>query len=339
MMSIANTEVRFHIAEIFRAEIFSVADCQLQVVADCNQAADIWREAGKKYNMTQLAADQKIAASGMVEIFCHANPPTIPSDWEMDCIEHGASYSDGHEIWLAVADSLIIIEHLSAPRLQIWVGKTEFARSVEGLDILLAYALPSILRCCHRFEIHAAGLISPNSDRGILVLGDSGSGKSTLAVRLVQSGWQYLSDDLMLLQAAESEVKAWGLRRVFALTDQTIQFCFATRIASELRGEKYYILPEDLWANAGATLTKPAALFFTRLTFDATSSVERLAPAEAMLQLIRQSPWLCYDPRTSQTHTNILKQLTGQAPAYQLNAGRDLLLEPEAAHRLLQPYL
>ena len=339
MTSVAQTQIQFQVAEIFQAEIYRVADCQLQIVADSLEAADIWREAGNKYYMTRLEEGQEIDVTGMVEIFCCANSPAIPSDWEMDFIEHGVAFSDGREIWLAVADSLIIIEHLSAPRLQIWVGKTEFARSAEGLDILLAYALPSILRCCHRFEIHAAGLISPNSDRGILVLGDSGSGKSTLAVRLVQSGWQYLSDDLMLLKAAESEVAAWGLRRFFALTDQTIQFCFATRIASELQGEKYYVLPEDLWTGARATLTKPAALFFSRLTFDATSSVERLAPAEAMLQLIRQSPWLCYDPRTAQTHTEILKQLTEQSPAYQLNAGRDLLLEPDAANRLLQPYL
>lgn len=321
---------------------YRVADCVLQIHADSEQSAAIWQTAGSKYQMAELSTGLALDVSGTVEIYSQAIPPSIPNDWEMEFIEHGASFTNGKQLWLAVADSLIALNALPVNRVQIWIGCTTFARSAEGLDILLAYALPAILHCRNRFEIHAAGLIAPNSEQGILVLGDSGSGKSTLTVRLVQSGWQYLSDDLMLLREQGQGVVAWGLRCVFALTDQTLHFCLpnvAAQIAARRDEDKHYVSPCDLFAMNGALSTKPAALFFTRLTYEARSSIEPLAPSESMLQLIRQSPWLCYDPRTAHVHTEVLKALSTQCRAYQLNAGRDLLLEPERADHLLKPYL
>jgi hypothetical protein len=47
--------------------------------------------------------------------------------------------------------------------------------------------------------IHAAGLASP--DGALLLAGKGGSGKTTLAAALTADGWEYLSDDAVLLKA------------------------------------------------------------------------------------------------------------------------------------------
>ena len=135
MSYLALSQLRFH-----STALFQVADCLLQVVADSAQAAEIWQEAGVKYQMTQVSADTETEVSGTVGIFCEAPPPLVPHDWEMELIEDGASFTDGKELWLVVADSMIVRAALPGHRIQIWVGDTAYARSTEGLGILLAYA-------------------------------------------------------------------------------------------------------------------------------------------------------------------------------------------------------
>ncbi len=63
------------------------------------------------------------------------------------------------------------------------------------------------------YGLHAAG-VSWN-DHGFLLAGSSGSGKTTLTCALARSGWQYLSDDTVLLQRGQSGVEALAFGRPF----------------------------------------------------------------------------------------------------------------------------
>ena len=63
--------------------------------------------------------------------------------------------------------------------------------------------------------MHAACLTQ--GDAGCLFIGESDSGKSTLAMRLVESGWHYLSDDSVLLSREGGGIEAYPLRRDFCL--------------------------------------------------------------------------------------------------------------------------
>ncbi|NOT61631.1 MAG: hypothetical protein HOP19_15555 [Acidobacteria bacterium] len=91
--------------------------------------------------------------------------------------------------------------------------------------IEFGYALQALLRYRGRFTAHAAAVIEPITQTGLLLVGASGSGKTTTTLQLVRQGWQYLSDDLLLLGATEQGIAAWGLRRAFAATERTLAAC------------------------------------------------------------------------------------------------------------------
>jgi predicted ATP-dependent serine protease len=61
--------------------------------------------------------------------------------------------------------------------------------------------LQFVLRCARfgLFDLHSAGVVDPETAKGVLIVGSSGSGKSTLALQLATAGWPYLSDDELLL--------------------------------------------------------------------------------------------------------------------------------------------
>jgi hypothetical protein len=101
-------------------------------------------------------------------------------------------------------------------------------------------------------------------------------------------------------------------------------------------GEKYAIDPQQLFAQGSITSCVPQALFFTRLTHLPHSEVAPVPQSEAMMRLLRQSPWVCYDPVTASQQTQTLMQLAKQCQAFLLHAGRDLLEQPHRAEELLR---
>jgi ABC-type polar amino acid transport system ATPase subunit len=51
-----------------------------------------------------------------------------------------------------------------------------------------SFAVCAALRRYGLFDLHSAGVVEPESDSAVLIVGPSGSGKSTLALQLVNSG-------------------------------------------------------------------------------------------------------------------------------------------------------
>lgn len=47
------------------------------------------------------------------------------------------------------------------------------------------------------YGLHANGIVKNGA--GILLVGDAGSGKTTISLSLIVQGWNYLSDDVVLL--------------------------------------------------------------------------------------------------------------------------------------------
>src|SRR6185295_4051798 len=107
------------------------------------------------------------------------------------------------------------------PLVGVWIGKNPPARERAALARLIFNASMAAMRRCGLFDLHAAGLAQARSGTGLLLIGPSGSGKSTLATQLAAAGWQYLSDDSLLLYKKDEQVEARALRRVFALSDET----------------------------------------------------------------------------------------------------------------------
>jgi len=203
------------------------------------------------------------------------------------------------------------------------------------------------LRRRRLFELHSGAVINRESGQGVLIIGPSGSGKSTLTVQLAAAGWHFLTDDVLLLSEEGGLVKAWPLRRCFAITSETLaasNFLRDSASLNHLRAagteqsrDKKQFLPHRVFDSEFREQCLPRTLFFSQISGEERSQVSRLSSAESMARLIRMSPWSCYDRSTAAEHLAALSALVKQSTGYSLLAGKDLL-DPARAKELISSY-
>lgn len=270
--------------------------------------------------------------------------PAIPADWpRFDVAGGGTCHTDGRASYLNLDGSTVAIG-ASAPdhaSVEVWMDGL-LPLDAPILTRVVTYALSAALRQRRRFELHSGAVIDPADGRGVLLVGPSGSGKSTLTVHLASAGWPFLTDDVLLLSKADADadVIAWPLRRCFAITPQTFAASrfLQARTSPDLMDtlaadpgrpddtqDKQLFPPHDVFTAPFEDRCMPGTLVFPTLTGERHSRVARLSRGEAMTRLIRMSPWSCYDQSTAAGHLAMLGDLTTQATAYALFAGRDLL--------------
>lgn len=197
-------------------------------------------------------------------------------------------------------------------------------------------ALFLMLRPRGFFPLHAAALA--RGERGLLLVAESDAGKSTTAFRLVQQGWDYLSDDSVLLRPGPEAVAAVALRRTFGL-DLGAEALFPELAGIEDRQPSdpaKRSVPMTALYPAQATLCcRPRTLVFPEIVDRAESMLVPMSGAEALLGLAGQSPLLSFRPDWSREHLALLGRLVNQTEAYRLRAGRDLLHDPRRIVHLL----
>jgi hypothetical protein len=260
-----------------------------------------------------------------IEFFCGDSLPQIPPNLNhFEIAEGGQCYTDRGELYLALDESLIHLENGAPVRVRLW-----FEKLPEPGDPLPAratsFAVCAALRRFGLFELHSAGLVHPDSEKGVLIVGPSGSGKSTLAQQLATAGWPYLSDDEVLLTLVDGEVEARGFRSFFAVrgeADTGLKTCFD---------------PALVFASGRRLKASPGVLLFTSLSGQQETRLNRLTQAESMSRLIRACPWATYDTSIAGANLELLSVLARQTSAFDLHAGRDLLL-PGCAADLLSQY-
>jgi hypothetical protein len=222
----------------------------------------------------------------------------------------------------------------NARGVEAWIGTGAASRERAALARLVFEATMVALRRCGLFELHAAGVIEPETGGGFLVVGPSGSGKSTLATQLASAGWRYLSDDALLLRGGDS-VEACALRREFAVTEQTVAAGVLEGFEDMLKEPvpfdplKRRFKPHAIFPEGFAESCEPRALFFPVITNEPASGARRLTQAETMRGLLRMCPWACYDRPAAAAHLGLLARLARQAAGFELRAGRDLLGDAE----------
>ena len=257
-----------------------------------------------------------------ISFHCAQSLPDIPSHLNhFEIAEAGRCYTDGADFYLALGNAVVHLKSGSPVTVSVW-----FEELPERGDPLLArvgsFAVCAALRRYGLFDLHSAGVVEPESDSAVLIVGPSGSGKSTLALHLVNSGWPYLSDDELLLSVADGFVEARGFRSFFAVgTDKNEPF-------------KYCFEPDTPRTEKAV----PRCLLFTRLNESENSNLQKLTQAETMTRLLRACPWATYDTSIAGANLGLLSCLARQAIGFDLSAGRDLL-EPRHAGLWLKDVL
>ena len=255
-----------------------------------------------------------------IRFFCGERQPGIPDNLDQFEIAGGGQcYTGRGELYLALHDSLVHLKETKPVTVDVW-----FAELPDPNDPLLAtmssFAVCAALRRFGLFDMHSAGVVEPESERGVLIVGPSGSGKSTLALQLALAGWAYLSDDEVLLSLVDGFVEARGFRSFFAVnTGLELKHRFEPDVSLGLKRTSH---------------ASPGVVLFVSLNGGANSEVRKLTQAESMMRLIRACPWATYDTSIASANLEVLSTLARHSVAFELLAGRDLL-QPGYAAELL----
>ena len=254
-----------------------------------------------------------------ISFSCGEAQQSIPRDLEQfEIAEGGKCHTDGTELYLELGGAVV---HL-ANQNSVDVSFTELPRLRDPLfGRAASFAVCAGLRRYGLFDMHSAGVVEPESSKGVLIVGPSGSGKSTLTLQLGTSGWSYLSDDELLLSLDEGAVKARGFRSFFAVSQA------GTRL-------KHCFEPEIVLGSKRTEHAVPGLLLFIRLNGELRSKLNGLTQTETMARLIRACPWATYDKSIAGANLELLSTLARQTRGFDLSAGRDLL-EPGFAASFL----
>src|SRR5438552_10438251 len=138
-----------------------------------------------------------------------------------------------------------------------------------------------------RALVHAARIVLPDGSARMLI-GDARSGKSTTTANLITRGWNYLSDDQVVLSRAPGgAILVTGLLRAFHIDEGwggvgPVQRRRAVDAATVGTGRRLGNAPLG-------------GLLFPRISPSEKTSRSPISPADAMASLVRQSPWLLAD--------------------------------------------
>ena len=164
-------------------------------------------------------------------------------------------------------------------------SEEELGPLLHGQALLNAYSRADCLTA-----IHAAAV--SNGDSCIVFPASSGSGKSTLTAALIASGFQYCTDELVLLkhrthtiQAAAAGIgvktDAWQVLQPFhpVLKD------LPTFLRQDAKQVRYLLPPKHLLANDTAQCYPVQSLVFPSYQPEQPTSLSRISPADALCRL------------------------------------------------------
>ena len=322
------------------ANVYAIAGRLICVESPDKESSDLFRHYFTGWHMSPVQ-ERKDPHPNATIVVRNSTAPTAPTHVQsFDVAEGGVCRTDNSIYFFENHGSVVTADGDNPARVDVWIKQDEPAREGRAIAQLIFNAAMTAMRRCGLYELHAAGVVAP-SGAGVLIIGPSASGKSTLATTLASAGWQYLSDDSVLLYENGSRVSAHALRRVFALTEASrsvasnLALQSAATTVAPFDALKKRFEPSVAFPRRFAESCVPAALLFSRVTNEPETSVRELSPSETMAQLLRMCPWACYDKPVAESHLSVLAKLTRQAKGFELLAGEDLLHDAEYAGRLV----
>lgn len=322
------------------ANVYAVAGRFISVESPDPQFTDLFRRYFADWHVEPVLENENVRPDANILISLTDPPPSPAHLKSFEVADGGECRTDAKTYFFENNGSTVRAGNDRPPLVEVWIGKNPAARERSALARLIFNASMAAMRRCGLFELHAAGMVEAERGAGILVIGPSGSGKSTLATQLAAAGWQYLSDDSLLLFSDAETVKARALRRVFALSNETLSASgvdleFIATETAPIDPLKTRFEPRSVFPDSFVDLCVPGTLFFSQVTNEPDSHTRALSQSETMAQLIRMCPWACYDKPTAGNHLSLLAALARQAKGFLLFAGRDLFGDPEYTGRFL----
>lgn len=186
---------------------------------------------------------------------------------------------------------------------------------------MLTIAAGVLLAGLSRALIHGAAVVPPGDGAWVLI-GDSGSGKSTTCATLCRAGWPFLSDDQVILSNADRGVTAEGWVRPFHLDRDWAQ--------GERSGTRAAFDAAKLFPGQRQVTAPLAGLLLPRIAATHSTALAPADPAEALAELIRQSPWVLLDRGAAPVVLDLLAAAASRCrPPHRLTLGADSYGSPD----------
>ncbi|HSU12791.1 hypothetical protein [Longimicrobium sp.] len=300
-------------------------DGSLAIVADpgLRELAEPW--------MPRLDRPLVSAASAAALIRVEAGEPEVArpgGEPNMEMWGVGGWVLDG-EVVIAGAEGRIggRVE-LAAGRATLHIDARGEAPAIVEVSSALTIAAALLLGRLGRPLVHGAAVVARGGGAWLLA-GGSFSGKTTTCVNLIRAGWDWLSDDHVVLQHAPGgALRAEGWPRRFNLDHGYA--------AGSSAGVRSRVDPEGFGPGRWRRTAPLAGLIFPRVEADLPTAVEPLHPAAALAQLLRHTPWLLADAGAAGPLLGLL-QAAARLPAFDLRLGRDSYCNVKTLQMALSP--
>lgn len=216
-------------------------------------------------------------------------------------------------------------------------------RSMDMADLmqdghLFVQQLYHICNMPTRHLVH--GAVAGINGRGVLFGARGGRGKSTLTVKALLDGFEYVSDDYLLLDKTENELTASPIYSIITLSPK-----MRTTMGSDFIGE---YLSENARKDKGVfniaayhkqfrTDYPIKMLMFPHIVPDAESSIEPVDKGQTITQLIHSTVLQTGDIYNTETVCKLLNFLKGFS-CYQINLCPDIAKNVQCLRQFLTNY-
>jgi hypothetical protein len=204
---------------------------------------------------------------------------------------------------------------LAGGRARLWLAEDWWHAPLKTQQDPWVLALAWLLRERGRYALHASAVA--RNGRGLLITGASGSGNSSTALSLIQQGWDWLADDIVLFELGPL-ARLHGLARGF-----TFHPALAERLpglGGETLGDKDFADIEGLFPGRQIDHCRPMALLFPEVTGETASRLLGLSPG---VRIEVASPWevVCEDGASLSPGPNGRWGSAGKEPEGRLDSG------------------
>jgi hypothetical protein len=312
---------------------YSVADRILCFQGDHEPVLRLVHDFLGGYYFTPTESSAGPAPAHTIELHTQS-PPLLPAPESSFEIEDGYCYPNDEQLVLAVNGSTIVVGPPELNRTDIWLSETTAARHPLALNNVILYAVQSALRRAGLYQFHAGCVLQRAEGKGILLVGDSGCGKSTLTATLLSHGWNFVSDDNLMLTDRPTGIVAWALRRYFTFDEPTLKACnllqFADAVGGRVPGEREKIRfhARTAFPESFVESCSPGVILFPSIGTEANTRLEPVKQGDALTRLIRQCPWATCDAAVAPQHLQVLARLISQTRSYSIVAGSDVFESP-----------
>ena len=211
---------------------------------------------------------------------------------------------------VSVAEGVLLQDLDSGARLSVFGGRLArgqgYATANRASRRQLARTGAIIrLRDRNRYFVHASGVVDADGNAFVFV-GESGAGKSTIAFALARQGWSLLGDDGVVLEHTPAGTIAHGWRSPLMVSVDLAPYF------PEMRGRLDQAERGDARHRVACAVASTPRARLAALVFLAQGSPGWLRPcsqSQALLSLIRQSPWVLIGDEKSAPHFDALRTI------------------------------